>query len=61
MASFPFVAVITGQYGYNKILSEKKSLKNDAQESELKNLMQNNLILIVEDNIALLKNIAELF
>ena len=46
--------------GYNKILSEKKSLKNDAQESELKNLMQNNLILIVEDNIALLKNIAEL-
>ena len=39
--------------GYNKILSEKKSLKNDAQESELKNLMQNNMILIVEDNIAL--------
>lgn len=45
---------------YNKILFDKKLFNDKNFDSRLKNLMSKNLILIVEDNIALLKNISEL-
>lgn len=48
------------QKDYNKILFEKKLFNDRNFDSRLKNLMSKNLILIVEDNIALLKNISEL-
>ncbi len=45
---------------YNKILFDKKLFNDGNFDSRLKNLMSKNLILIVEDNIALLKNLSEL-
>lgn len=45
---------------YNRILFDKKLFNDKNFDSRLKNLMSKNLILIVEDNIALLKNISEL-
>ncbi len=45
---------------YNKILFDKKLFNDVDFDSKLKNLMSKNLILIVEDNIALLKNTSEL-
>lgn len=48
------------QKDYNKILFGKKLFNDKNFDSRLKNLMSKNLILIVEDNIALLKNTSEL-
>ena len=48
------------QKDYNKILFDKKLFNDVNFDSRLKNLMSKNLILIVEDNISLLKNISEL-
>lgn len=45
---------------YNKILFDKKLFNDVDFDSKLKNFMSKNLILIVEDNIALLKNTSEL-
>ena len=45
---------------YNKILFDKKLFNDGNFDSRLKNLMSKNLILIVEDNISLLKNLSEL-
>ena len=48
------------QKDYNKILFDKKLFNDGNFDSRLKNLMSKNLILVVEDNISLLKNISEL-
>ncbi len=45
---------------YNKILFDKKLFNDGNFDSQLKNLMSKKLILVVEDNISLLKNISEL-
>ncbi len=45
---------------YNKILFDKKLFNDGNFDSRLKNLMSKNLILVVEDNISLLKNLSEL-